>query len=91
MTVIALAELALIRQLVAVAFSLAGCMVFCHFWCTTCHFSKHQYLYNQFGHGDPVRCRKQIAVAFLDGLEQCDPVQQERFLEKRVSKIVESA
>jgi tetratricopeptide (TPR) repeat protein len=46
---------------------------------------------NQFGHGDPAKCRKQISDVFLDGLEQYDPVQQERFLEKRVSEIVQSA
>lgn len=46
---------------------------------------------NQFGHGDPAICREQIAGTFLDGLEQYDPAQQERFLEKRVGEIVQSA
>jgi tetratricopeptide (TPR) repeat protein len=45
----------------------------------------------QFGHGDTALCRRQVAEKFLEGLEQYDPAQQEQFLDKRVSEIIQSA
>lgn len=45
----------------------------------------------EFGDISPERCRNRIADDFLAGLENHDPGEQEKFLERRVSEILQSA
>lgn len=45
----------------------------------------------KFGHADRETCRKQIADDFLNGLEKYDSDTREKYLEKRVDEILQSA